>query len=224
MNVSQIDADPLAGQIADVAHAGPDDVGVAQVLVDRLGLGRRLDDDQRLAGPLGGGLGRLGRRLLGQGGPVGGRHERGGGGGTLLHGGLRGRLCHGTPSLFCGTSSSFVVRRQPRGGGNLSPAARPCQAGPTKQFPTASVRRTVDRVRPGPGHAAVTSSPAFASGRRGERPASPIAGPDAPVVNRPPGVGPGGPRGRLPSARGDRRDLGGGVGQEPLSPRRHRRR
>ena len=37
---------PLARQIAHVAHAGLDDVVVAQIFVDRLRLGRRFDDDQ----------------------------------------------------------------------------------------------------------------------------------------------------------------------------------
>jgi len=45
----QIDAHALRGEVADVAHAGLYDVVVAEVLIDRLGLGRRLDDDEMFA-------------------------------------------------------------------------------------------------------------------------------------------------------------------------------
>ena len=45
--VLDIDIQTLRGQIADVAHRGLDLVIRAQVLIDRLGLGGRLDDDQR---------------------------------------------------------------------------------------------------------------------------------------------------------------------------------
>jgi hypothetical protein len=45
-------------QVPDVADAGIDDVALGQVLLDLLRLGRRLDDDQLLAG--GGGVGHWG--------------------------------------------------------------------------------------------------------------------------------------------------------------------
>ena len=45
----EIDAHAFAGEIADVAHAGPDDVVVAEVLVDRLRLCGRFDDHEGFA-------------------------------------------------------------------------------------------------------------------------------------------------------------------------------
>ena len=62
--------DPLGvpgGQVADVADAGHHDVVAAEVLVDRLGLGGRLDDDQVLARGVGGlGRGAAGRAFAGR--------------------------------------------------------------------------------------------------------------------------------------------------------------
>ena len=41
-----VDAHLLLGQVADVAHRGLDDVVLAEIMVDRLGLGRRFDDHE----------------------------------------------------------------------------------------------------------------------------------------------------------------------------------
>ena len=51
--VLDVDAEAALGQIADVPLAGDDLVIGAQVLVDRLGLGRRFDDDQVFLLPCG---------------------------------------------------------------------------------------------------------------------------------------------------------------------------
>ncbi len=42
----QTNADRLGGQVHNVAHRGLDGVILAQIFIDRLGLGRRLDDNQ----------------------------------------------------------------------------------------------------------------------------------------------------------------------------------
>jgi hypothetical protein len=78
----EVDAHALGGEVADVAHGGFDDVTVAEVLVDGLGLGGGLDDDEVLG--LAGLFGRPGL-LWGR------RDGRGGGRGVFIFVGF---LCH----------------------------------------------------------------------------------------------------------------------------------
>ena len=103
--VLDVDAELLLGQIHDVADRGANAVAAAEVLADRLRLGRRLDDDERARAARGAGLGLVVRHVVDDVGAtaLGGRLGRG-----FL---LRGLLCRRARLGCCLPRGLFGVGR-----------------------------------------------------------------------------------------------------------------